>query len=124
MLRNCIKYLGSSVSNANVGFIGLGNMGQGMAQNLATKGHSVTVFDLDKSAVKIAEGKGAKAASSPREVAEKSETVVTMLPNNDIVRHVYTADDGIFKGIKNGGFLIDSSTIDPAVMLKTFSMYM
>ncbi len=48
-------------------------------------------------------------------MASKSSTIVTMLPNNDIVRNVYSGNDGVFSGLQKGSFLIDSSTVDPAV---------
>ena len=97
----------------NVGFIGLGNMGNGMANNLIAKGKNVVVFDVNKDAAKGLKG-DFKMASSPKEVADSSDVVVTMLPNNDIVKDVYEGADGVFKGSK-ANFYIDSSTIDPAV---------
>ena len=69
-----------------VGFIGLGNMGNGMAKNLLQKGEQVIAFDVDKSNLDAAVSAGAKAASSPAEVAASATRIVTMLPNNDIVR--------------------------------------
>ena len=60
--------------------------------------------------------KGAASVSSPKDMADKADHIVTMLPNNDIVRAVYTGSDGILNGdLANGSLLIDSSTIDPAV---------
>ena len=69
-----------------MGFIGLGNMGNGMAKNLLQKGEQVVAFDVDKASLDAAVAAGAKAASSPAEVAAAAARIVTMLPNNDIVR--------------------------------------
>lgn len=63
-----------------VGFIGLGIMGKPMALNLRKKGHELTVNDLNQEAVQILVESGAAAASSPREVAENCEIIITMLP--------------------------------------------
>ena len=78
--------LSSAMKDGPVGFIGLGNMGNGMAKNLLQKGEQVIAFDVDKSNLDAAVSAGAKAASSPAEVAASATRIVTMLPNNDIVR--------------------------------------
>lgn len=101
---------------SKVGFIGLGNMGRGMAKNLIDKGHDIVAFDTSPEAVKDIVSHGAKEAGSPKDVAGQCSTLVTMLPNNDIVRKVYgDPSDGVLSGLRKGSFLIDSSTIDPAV---------
>ncbi len=75
----------------------------------------MVVFDVDNSAVSALASKGAASASSPADVAAQSDHVVTMLPNNDIVRDVYTGKDGVLSAVSKGALLVDSSTIDPAV---------
>lgn len=97
---------------SSVGFIGLGNMGRGMAKNLTEKGQSVVAFDTDAQAFK---GLDVQKASCPEEVAEKCRQIVTMLPNNEAVRQVYTGPKGVLSAVQQGAFLIDSSTIDPAL---------
>lgn len=99
----------------NIGFIGLGNMGKGMAQNLINKGHSVVVYDILAESVNQLVASGAQAAHSPAQVAQSCSQVLTMLPNNDIVRAVYEGPEGLLSHIAEGGFLIDSSTVDPAL---------
>jgi len=101
--------------NDKIGFIGLGNMGRGMADNLLQKGHSVVAFDVVEENMKLAVEKGAESAGSPAQVAEKCDKVITMLPNNEIVKNVYEGSDGVFSAVKSGAFLIDSSTVDPAL---------
>lgn len=96
-----------------VGFIGIGVMGGPMALNILKGGHELTVFDRSAEAVARLTAAGAKAASSPREVGEASEIVVTMLPEPQHVEEVVLGADGIAKGMRKGGVVIDMSTIDP-----------
>jgi len=102
----------SAPANNTVGFIGLGNMGKGMAENLVTKGHPVLAYDVTGEAVSDIVGKGAEAASGPAQVAAGSERVVTMLPNNAIVETVYKE---VLDNARSGSLLIDCSTVDPAL---------
>jgi 3-hydroxyisobutyrate dehydrogenase len=106
------------VSRAKVGFVGLGNMGRGMALNLIKAGHTLTVFDLYAPSVAALVEKGAKAASSPKVLAESGlDAIVTMLPSSPHVKDVYMGENGLLAGLaKNSStLLLDSSTIDPAV---------
>jgi len=102
----------SAPANNTVGFIGLGNMGKGMAENLVTKGHPVLAYDVTADAVSDIVGKGAQGASGPAQVAAGSERVVTMLPNNAIVETVYKE---VLDNAISGSLLIDCSTVDPAL---------
>ncbi len=95
-----------------IAFIGLGNMGGGMAINLAKAGHDVHAFDLSQEAVNNAVGAGCFAAGSTLEALQGAEVVVTMLPAGQHVRSVYLGPDGIVENAKDGALLIDSSTID------------
>jgi 3-hydroxyisobutyrate dehydrogenase len=97
---------------ARIGFIGLGNMGLPMAQNLIKAGHAVSGFDVNKDAVaKLAAG-GGTAAGSVAEACKDAEFVITMLPAGEQVRAVYLGVDGVLGGAAKGALLIDSSTID------------
>lgn len=99
-------------SSETVGFIGLGNMGRGMAENLVTKGHNVLAYDVTSSSVDSLVAKGAKGAAGPGEVAASSSQLVTMLPNNAIVEAVYTE---VLSRVSPGSLLVDCSTVDPAL---------
>lgn len=98
-----------------LGFIGLGNMGKPMALNLIRAGYTLTVHDLRPEPVKELVAAGAAAASSPREVAEKSEVVITMLTSSPHVEQVVLGPDGVLEGLKKEATIIDMSTIDPIV---------
>jgi len=96
---------------ARVGFIGLGNMGGGMAANLAAAGHDVHAFDLSEEALARAEAAGCLRVGAAREAAEGAEAVVTMLPAG---KHVAAVYEDIFPVAAPGAVLIDCSTIDVA----------
>lgn len=96
-----------------VGFIGLGAMGAPMARNLMKKGYRPTVFDIAEERVASLVQEGAAAGSSCKEVAERSEIIITMLPSSPHVREAVLGSSGIIEGVKEGAVLIDMSTIDP-----------
>ena len=96
-----------------VGFIGLGTMGTPMVENLLKAGYEVTVFNRTaRKAQQLAEA-GAKAVSSPAQVAKQCEIVFTMLTSDAAVREVVLGAGGIKEGASAGLILIDSSTISP-----------
>ncbi|WP_171052705.1 NAD(P)-dependent oxidoreductase [Ruegeria sediminis] len=98
---------------ANVGFIGLGVMGAPMALNILKGGHSLSVFDLNPDAVQRLVEAGATACASPKEVGAASEIVVTMLPEPQHVHGAILGKDGVAEGLREGGIVIEMSTIDP-----------
>ncbi|THD34823.1 MAG: 3-hydroxyisobutyrate dehydrogenase [Sphingomonas sp.] len=97
---------------ARVAFIGLGNMGGGMAANLAAKGHDVRAFDLSAEALDKAKAAGCLASASATEACDGAEAVVTMLPAGKHVESVYT--DSVFGAAPASAILMDCSTIDVA----------
>jgi len=100
------------------GFIGLGIMGKPMARNLLKAGYSLIVHNRSRGAVDELSKEGAESAASPKEVAERSDVVITMLPDSPDVELVYAGDEGIFSGVKTGSLLIDMSSISPVVARK------
>ena len=96
-----------------IGFVGLGIMGKPMAKNLVKAGHELVVNDFNKAAVEELVALGAEAAANNKEVAEKCEVVITMLPNSPHVRAVALGENGLVEGFKEGSILIDMSSIDP-----------
>jgi 3-hydroxyisobutyrate dehydrogenase len=95
---------------ARVAFIGLGNMGGGMAANLVKAGHAVTAFDLSADALAKAEANGCARAASAEEAVADAEAVVTMLPAGKHVRQVYEAS--VIGKAPASAILMDCSTID------------
>jgi len=88
-------------------------MGASMATNLLKNFNSVTVFDLNADAVNSLVSKGAKSATTIKEIAESCDAIVTMLPATKHVQGVLLGPDGIFENAKTGTIVIDCSTIDP-----------
>ena len=97
---------------ARVAFIGLGNMGGGMAANLVKAGHEVVAFDLAEPAIERARGNGCSIATSAEEAVEGVEAVVTMLPAGKHVASVY--EGSVIGKAPTSAILIDCSTIDVA----------
>src|SRR5688572_7764866 len=97
---------------ARIGFIGLGNMGLPMAQNLVKAGHSVTGLDVTKAQVDKLVAAGGTAADSVKQAASGADFVISMLPAGAQVRDVYLGKNGAIASASRGALLIDSSTID------------
>jgi 3-hydroxyisobutyrate dehydrogenase len=95
-----------------VGFIGLGNMGMPMAQNLLKAAHEVTGFDLDAHATELLAANGGTSANSVADACTAAEVVITMLPAGEQVRDVYLGTGGVLASVAPATLLIDSSTID------------
>lgn len=97
-----------------IAFIGLGNMGGPMAQNLIKAGHSLQVFDLAPAALEAAKAAGAIVAANPAAAIVGAEVVISMLPASKHVEGVYLGEQGLLAAIKAGTLVIDCSTIAPA----------
>ena len=97
---------------ARVAFIGLGNMGGGMAANLAKAGHEVMAFDLSQDALARAAANGCTIAESAEQAVASAEAVVTMLPAGKHVAEVYRTN--VLLNAPKSAILIDCSTIDVA----------
>jgi len=97
---------------ARVAFIGLGNMGGGMAANLAKAGHDVRAFDLNQEALDKAKAAGCLPVATAAEAVEGAVAIVTMLPAGTHVEGVY--NDAVFGRAQPSTILIDCSTIDVA----------
>ncbi|MCS6963822.1 MAG: 2-hydroxy-3-oxopropionate reductase [Thermoflexus sp.] len=96
-----------------IGFIGLGVMGKPMARNLMRAGYPLVVYNRSRPPMEELAAEGAETANSPREVAERSTVVITMLPDTPDVEQVLAGPDGVFAGGRPGLIVIDMSTIDP-----------
>jgi len=98
-----------------LGFIGLGEMGRPMVKNLVDAGYSVIVWNRSQPGIDECVGYGAVAGTSPRDVAEKSDLVITMVIGSEDVRSVVLGPNGIIEGAHPGLIMIDTSTISPKV---------
>ena len=96
----------------NVGFIGLGIMGRPMAGHLADAGHTLFVYDINPAPEELL-AKGATACSSSREVAQKADVIITMVPDTPHVEAALFGADGVAKGLTPGKTVVDMSSISP-----------
>jgi 2-hydroxy-3-oxopropionate reductase len=97
-----------------IGFIGIGSMGAPMSQNLLKVGYPLVVYDLREKATEGLVQAGAHKASSPRDLAERSSVLITMLPSSTEVEAVLLGEDGVIEGARPGDIVIDMSSSYPA----------
>ena len=97
---------------ARIGFVGLGNMGLPMAQNLLKAGHQVEGVDVNAAAVAKLVAAGGAGVETAKTAAARADVVITMLPSGKEVREVYLGLSGIIENANAGTLLIDCSTID------------
>ncbi len=98
-----------------IGFIGVGIMGKPMAKNLINAGYKLIAYDIVKEAFDEIVEHGAERGTSPKNVAENSDIIITMLPNSPDVRKAVLGENGIIEGVREGQILIDMSSIAPLV---------
>jgi len=103
-----------------IGFIGLGIMGKPMARNLIKAGYALVVNNRSQGPVEEIAAEGASPASSAREVAERSDVVITMLPDSPDVERVVLGPDGVIEGLRSAMLYIDMSSIAPATTRKIY----
>ena len=96
-----------------VGFIGLGIMGKPMAENLIEAGYDLVAYNRTRE--KAEELDGATVAETPKEVAEQSDIIITMLPDSPQVEEVLAGEEGVLEGVRDGALIVDMSTISPVV---------
>jgi 2-hydroxy-3-oxopropionate reductase len=106
------------MSKATVGFIGLGIMGKPMAHNLLHAGFPLVVHSRSQPPVEELVAAGATAAQSPRQVAEQSQVVITMLPDSPDVELVALGPAGLIEGAHPGLIYVDMSTIAPGTAVR------
>jgi 3-hydroxyisobutyrate dehydrogenase len=96
-----------------IGFIGLGVMGEAMAKNLLTAGYPLTVWNRTRSKMQPLIALGATPARSPKEVAEQSDVVITMVSDSPDVEEVVLGPSGVIEGVRTGMVVVDMSSISP-----------
>ncbi|MCX6660206.1 MAG: NAD(P)-dependent oxidoreductase [Candidatus Bathyarchaeota archaeon] len=101
-----------------IGFIGLGIMGSGMAKNLVKAGYPLNVYNRSLEKAEGLEKIGAFVAKSPKEVSARSGAIITMLSDSPAVENVILGDNGVLEGIRKGSVIVDCSTISPRVSVK------
>jgi len=113
---------GLEMMKKEIGFIGLGIMGKPMSKNLLKAGYSLVVYDINTNAVEELVKAGALEAKSAKEVAQRTDIILTMLPNSPHVKEVVLGKDGVLEGAKHGCILVDMSSIAPKVSQELFNI--
>lgn len=99
----------------NLGFLGLGDMGQAIVPRLLTAGHSVIGWNRTRQKAEALFRLGMKWANSPREVAAVSDCVFSIVTDSEAVRALALGKDGVIEGLQKDAVYLDMSTIDPEV---------
>ena len=98
-----------------IGFVGLGIMGKPMAKNLLKASHSLVVYDIVPDGMDEVVAAGAERGSSPKDVASRSDLVITMVPDGPEVEQAVLGSNGVLEGAKKGTIVVDMSSISPMV---------
>jgi 2-hydroxy-3-oxopropionate reductase len=96
-----------------VGFVGLGIMGTSMARSLIEDGHELVIHNRTRAKAEKLAKLGAEVATSPREVAGRSDVIITMLPGPPEVEEVLAGENGLLEGVREGSLIVDMSTSSP-----------
>lgn len=107
------------MSSERIGFIGLGNMGGGMAEHLTESGYEVAVYNRTREKCEGAAELGARVADSPADAARDADVVMLSLANQEAVRSMLYGSDGVFGSLHEGGYLVDMSTVPPEFCVET-----
>jgi len=102
-----------------IGFIGLGNMGAGMAERLAESGHPIAVYNRTRSKGEEAENLGARIAESAADAARDADVVMLSLADQDAVSALLYGEGGAFETLREGGYVVDMSTVPPEFSRET-----
>ena len=98
-----------------IGFIGLGIMGKPMARNLVNAGYALTVYNRSRAPMDELAAEGAALGTSSKDVAQRTDVIITMLPDSADSEVVILGPDGVLEGAKAGSVIIDMSSIAPLV---------
>jgi len=113
-----IKFRERRTKVAKIGFIGLGIMGKPMSRNLMKAGHELVVFDIRPEPMAELASEGAARGLSPRDVAARTDIVITMLPDGPEVEQVILGPEGVLEAARPGLIVADMSSISPVVARK------
>ena len=101
-----------------IGFIGLGNVGGKLAGSLLRNGYDLTVRDLDESVLRSFVDRGARIATSPKEMAEKVDLIITCLPSPAVCATVMESEDGVIAGLSQRKIWLEMSTTDELEVIR------
>lgn len=106
-----------------IGFIGTGLMGKPMAKRLLNANYELICYNRTKSKADELIGSGAQWSENPREVAERSDVVISMVSNNAALEEIALSEYGVLNGLGRGNIHIDMSTVSPGLTFKLYNEY-
>ena len=106
----------------HIGWIGTGVMGKSMCAHILNAGYKISVYNRTKEKAKELVDMGAIWCSNPKEVAEKSDILFTIVGFPHDVEEVYLGENGILKSVKNGSILVDMTTSEPSLALRIYNI--
>jgi 3-hydroxyisobutyrate dehydrogenase len=105
-----------------IGWIGLGNMGSPMSQRLIDAGYAVTVYNRNKLKEDVLKSKGANIAASPQLLTELADVIIIMVTDDQAIREIFTADNGILAAKTKGKIILNMSTVSPGISKEMASL--
>src|SRR5580704_6478120 len=93
-------------------------MGRPMVRNLLKSGHQLTVYDIMPAGMDDAASAGARKGSSPKDVASRTDIIITMVPDGPEVEQAVLGQNGVLEGVRKGAIVVDMSSINPTVSQK------
>jgi 3-hydroxyisobutyrate dehydrogenase len=105
----------STMNTKKIGWIGLGNMGIPMSQQLIKAGYPVTVYNRNKEKEASLKATGAAIASSPNELIQQTDIVFIMVSNDEAIREIFNGDTGLLSAKTSGKIIINMSTVSPSI---------
>src|ERR1700752_3607878 len=96
---------------SSIGFVGLGIRAKPMSKNLLKAGHTVTVYDIVTAGMDEVAAAGAEKGSSPKDVASRTDIIITMVPDGPEVEQAVLGENGVLAGAKKGAIVVDMSSI-------------
>src|ERR1700724_3764802 len=110
------------MNTTKIGWIGLGNMGVPMSQQLIKAGYPVTVYNRSKAKEQGSKSMGAAVASSPRSTIQQADVVIIMVSDDPATRDIFTGDEGLLGEKTPGKIIINMSTVSPGISKEMASL--
>src|SRR5258706_11649746 len=110
------------MSTNKIGWIGLGNMGIPMSQQLIKAGYPVTVYNRSKAKEDVLKLIGAAVASSPRLLMQQADTIIIMVSDDQAIRDVFAGENGLLGTKTTGKIIINMSTVSPGISKEMASL--
>lgn len=101
-----------------IGMVGLGIMGKPMSKNLLKAGYDLVIYDINQEAVQEVAKLGALVGANSKDVAQKSDVIITMLPNSPHVKAAVLGENGVLEGMRPDAILVDMSSIAPLASIE------